>query len=142
MMALAVVLPESVWGVSFFGRLFFGLRLSDLADYMFHAEKPLYVRALSLAFHVVMPVVLLWMLYELGYDSRALPAQTALAWIVLPLTYLLSSPQDNINWVYGPWGGAQTRIPRLAYLGAVMIITPLCIYLPMHFLLQFAFARA
>ena len=141
MMALAVVLPETVWAVSFFARLFFGLRMSDLTDYMFHGEKPLYVRGLSFGFHVVMPLVLLWMISDLGYDSRALIAQTAVAWIVLPLTYALTTPQENINWVYGLWGGAQARVPRLAYLGALMLALPVCVYLPMHFLLQLVFSR-
>ena len=139
LMALAVVLPELVWAVSFFARLLFGVRVSDLADYMFHAQKPRYVRALSLVFHIVMPGVLIWIIYELGYDSRALPAQTALAWIVLPLTYALTTPQQNINWVYGLWGGAQQRIPRLAYLAALMLLVPLGLYLPMHLALKAAF---
>ena len=142
MMALAVVLPEAGWAVSFFGRLVFGLRLSDIADYMFDAEKPLYVRALSFFFHVVMPAVLVWMLYRLGYDARALLAQTLLACIVLPLTYVLTTPQENINWVYGLWGGAQKRVPPLVYLAALMIAVPLAVYLPMHLLFQTVFGRA
>ena len=142
MMALAVVAPEIVWAVSFFARLFFGVRVSDLADYMFHADKPLYVRALSLIFHIVMPGVLLWMIHTLGYDTRALAAQTALAWIVLPVTYALTTPQENINWVYGLWGGPQRRIPRLAYLAALMVLLPLCVYLPTHAVLQTVFGRA
>jgi hypothetical protein len=142
MMALAVVLPETGWAVSFFGRLFFGVRFSDMADYMFDAEKPLYVRTLSLFFHVVMPAVLIWLLYRLGYDPRALLAQTLLAWIVLPVTYVLTTPQENINWVYGLWGGAQERVPPLVYLAAFMIVVPLAVYLPMHMLFQTVFGRA
>lgn len=141
MMALAVLAPEFVWGASFFARLIFGLRVSDLADYMFHGEKPLYVRGLSLIFHIVMPGVLIWMIYALGYDMRALPAQTALAWVVLPVTYALTTPQENINWVYGLWGGAQKGIPRLAYLAVLMLLVPLCVYLPTHLALQAVFAR-
>jgi len=142
MMALAIVLPETGWAVSFFGRLLFGVRFSDMADYMFDAEKPRYVRALSLFFHVAMPAVLIWILYRLGYDARAFVAQTALAWIVLPVTYALTTPQENINWVYGLWGGAQKRVPPLVYLAAFMIVVPLAVYLPMHFLFQAAFGRA
>ena len=141
MMAVSVVLLELVWAASFFGRLFFGVRISDLADYMFHGEKPAYVRGLSLAFHIVMPAVLLWMVYRLGYDTRALAAQTLLAWIVLPLTYALTTPQENINWVYGVWGGPQAHMPRLAYLALVMTLLPLCIYLPTHLVLKAAFGH-
>src|SRR5262249_60087898 len=86
MMAVAVLLPELLWNVSFFSRLLLRARVSALADYMFAPEIPLWIRALSL-FHIPMPLVLIWMLATLGYDRRALMAQTALAWVVFPLTY-------------------------------------------------------
>ena len=63
MMALAVLVPELAWNASYFGRLLFGRRVTDLAGYMFDAGKPLFVRALSL-FHVALPLVLLWMLHR------------------------------------------------------------------------------
>jgi hypothetical protein len=81
------------------------------------------------------------MAYRLGYDSRALLAQTVLAWIVLPLSYWLGDPKvENLNWVFGWTAEKQTRIPPLAYLGLVMIAFPLLIYLPAHLLLQRLFA--
>ena len=142
MMALAVMVPELVWAASFFGRLLFGLHLSDLAAYMFRGDMPAHVRALSLAFHVVMPCVLVWMLHRLGYDARALPAQTALAWMVLPATYALTAPEQNINWVYGLWNGPQKRISPLAYLALAMLLLPLCVYLPTHAVLNALFGAA
>jgi len=59
----------------------------------------LWLRALSL-FHVLLPVLLLWLLYWLGYDRRALPATMLLCWVVLPVTYLFTDPAQNINWVF------------------------------------------
>ncbi len=142
MMALAVLVPELVWNASYFGRLLFGVRATDLAGYMFDARKPLPVRALSL-FHVVLPAVLLWMLHELGYDRRALVGQTLLAWVVLPLTYAVTTPQDeNINWVRGVDQRLQQRMPPLAWLGLLMLAFPLVLYVPTHFALQALFARA
>ncbi len=139
MMALAVLVPELVWNASYFGRLLFGVRATDLAGYMFDARKPLFVRALSL-FHVVLPVVLLWMLHVLGYDARALIAQTLLAWIVLPLTYAVTTPQDeNINWVRGFDQQAQQRMPALAWLGLLMLAFPIVLYLPTHLALRALF---
>ena len=141
MMALAVLVPELLWSVSYFGRLIFGIRVTNLAGYMFDTRKPIYVRALSL-FHVVLVVVLLWMLNELGYDRRALIAQTLLAWIVLPVTYAVTSPSgENINWVRGP-DKFQQRIPPLAWLALLMLAFPLGLYLPTHLVLQALFAPA
>jgi hypothetical protein len=141
MMALAVLVPELLWTASYFGRLLFGIRVTDLAGYMFDPRKPLFVRALSL-FHVILPAILIWMLYELGYDRRALIGQTLLAWIVLPLTYAVTSPSDeNINWVRGP-GKLQQRLPPLAWLVILMLLFPIGLYLPTHLALQALFAAA
>jgi hypothetical protein len=116
-------------------------RITDLAGYMFDARKPRFVRALSL-FHVVVPVVLIWMLHELGYDSRAPVAQTLLAWFVLPITYAVTTSSDeNINWVRGP-GKLQRRVHPLVWLGFLMLAFPIGLYLPMHFVLQALFAQA
>lgn len=137
-MALAVLLVELVWCASYFGRLLLGVRITDLAAYMFDPAKPRFVRALSL-FHVVLPAVQLWLLHELGYDSRALAAQTVLAWVVLPITYAVLRPDDeNINWVRGP-GGQRAPVPPLAWLAVMMAALPLGLYLPTHLVLQALF---
>jgi hypothetical protein len=135
MMLVGVVLPEILWNGAYFARLATRKRLFGLTDYMFDATKPRYLRAISL-FHVFLPVLLLWMAAVLGYDSRALVAQTLLAWIVLPLSYWLGDPKvENLNWVFGWKAEPQTRIPPLAYLGLVMLAFPLLIYLPTHLVL-------
>jgi hypothetical protein len=138
-MALAVFLPESLWNVSFFGRLLTGARISTLADYMFDARKSRFMRALSLLLHVVMPAALVWMLVRLGYDSRALVVQTALAWVVLPVTYVVSNPTKNINWVFGFGHPPRRRFSPRLHLAALMVGFPLVVYLPTHLLLRAAF---
>jgi hypothetical protein len=137
MMAVGVLLPELLWNVSFLTRLLTGLRVSGLADYMFDARIPKWIRALSL-FHVVLPVLMLWMVHRLGYDPRAFPAQTALAWVILPLTYAVTKPEDNINWVFGPGARPQRQVSPPLYLAFVLIFFPLIVYLPTHLLLRTA----
>jgi hypothetical protein len=109
-------------------------------EYMFDGREHWYMRALSL-FHVHMLAVLLWLVWRLGYDSRALLAQTLLAWVVFPLTYVITKPKHNINRVFGPGASPQRRMHPLAYLLLVMIVAPLVIYFPAHLLLQALFAR-
>jgi len=138
MMAIGILLPELFWNVTYFGRLLTGKRLAGLTDYMFDAQLPLSLRALSL-FHVFLPMLLLWMIARLGYANNAWIAQTALAWIVLPLTYLLTDPEKNINWVHGPGTKAQKRLAPLVYLGLLMIGFSVLVYLPTHLLLQVLF---
>jgi len=135
MMTVGVLLPELLWNITVFTRLLTGVRVSGLADYMFDTRIPKWIRALSL-FHVVLPVLMLWMLHRLGYDPRALPAQTALAWVILPLTYAVTKPEDNINWVYGPGARPQRQVSPPLYLAFVLIFFPLIVYVPTHLLLR------
>ncbi len=138
MMAVGLLLPETIWNLGYFGRLLTGKSIGGLASYMFDQDKPRYLRALSL-FHVFLPVVLVWLVWRLGYDPDAWVAQTVLAGIVLPLTYALTDPEDNINWVYGPLDKPQTRVPPLVYLALLMLVLALLVYLPTHLLLGAVF---
>jgi hypothetical protein len=138
MMALAIALPELAWNADFFGRLVSGRHVLGLSAYMFDARKPLFLRALSL-FHVALPIVLLWMVHRLGYDRRAWALQTLVALVVLPVTYALTDPDDNVNWVYGPGSRPQTLVGPRAYLALVMVLFPVVIYLPTHLLLSALF---
>jgi hypothetical protein len=140
-MALASVLLDLVWNIDFFITLLFGRSVITLSAYMFDRSIPLPIRLLSL-FHVVLPVLLLWTLYALGYDKRALVVQTLLAWIVLPLCYFLTGTSENVNWVYGFGNKPQTWMPPLLYLILLMILFPVVVYLPTHLLLKKIFSKA
>jgi hypothetical protein len=134
MQAVSVGLLELIWIADFVARLVFGVRLVGMTDYMFKAEIPLLVRGLSL-FHVVLPFLLFWLVYRLGYDERAWMAQTLLAWAVLLACYAFTERSQNINWVFGPGKPQQWMSPSL-YLLVLMISLPVCVYLPIHFLLR------
>jgi hypothetical protein len=58
-----------------------------------------------------------------------------LAWLVLPLTYLLTE-RENVNWVYGPRSKRQIRISERLYLLLLMLAFPLFVYLPTHLMLS------
>lgn len=139
-MAVGVLLPELLWNVSLFSRLTLGVRLTGITDYMFEPARPLYLKLMSL-FHIPLPILLIWLLWILGYDARAAAIMTLLSWVVLPLTYGLTNPYRNVNWVHGPGGEGvrQTRLHPLLYLAILMVAFPLLVYLPTHFLLTFLF---
>jgi hypothetical protein len=140
-MTLAVVLPELVWNLDFFVRLLTGRAPLGLAEYMFDSRLPRYLRGLSL-FHVVLPVLLVWTLGRLGYDPRALMVQTVLGTALLVLSYVLTKPGDNVNWVFGPGATPQRRIPRFVYLATVLVFFPLVVYWPTHLVLRSVFPAA
>jgi len=137
MMALAVLLPEIVWVASFLVGLLRGGRTPlTLAAYMFDPSLPRYLRALSL-FHLALPPALVWLLYRYGYDPRALPAQTLVAWIVLPLTLALAPREKNVNWVHGFGHPPRSPVGRW-HFPLTMLAYPLLVYLPTHLLLEAA----
>ena len=140
MMALAVGLPELAWNLDFFVRLASGRQIFGLSGYMFDPDKPRYLRALSL-FHVVLPAVLVWLVSRLGYDRRAWIAQSLVALVLLPVTYWLTDPAENVNWVHGLGAAPQTRVPPGLYLAGLMAAFPLVLYLPTHWLLLRLFTR-
>ena len=133
MMAVSVIFFEAIWNIDFFTRLATGKSLIGLSAYMFDPKIPLFIRALS-CFHIILPLLILWMLHRLGYDRRALVAQTILAVVVLPLSYLVSNPRENVNWVYGFGEHPQSILPAGVFLLLVMVIYPIVVYLPTHLL--------
>jgi hypothetical protein len=134
MAAIGVLALEIAWSIDFLC----GGRPLHLAGYMFDAGKPLYLRAFSL-FHLAMPPAILSMLRQRGYDRQSLRCQTAVSWLVMPVTYALTDPDKNINWVFGPGAKPQHALPPLLYLGFLMAIVPLVVYLPTHLVLVRAF---
>ena len=66
--AVSVGLLELVWLADFLVRLVFGIEAVGLTRYMFDPKIPLFIRALS-SFHIGLPLLLLWTLHRLGYDS-------------------------------------------------------------------------
>ncbi|OKL38901.1 hypothetical protein [Pontibacter flavimaris] len=65
--------------------------------------------------------------------------QLAYTAFVLVLTFLLTDPQENINWVFGPGKKPQHTIPAKLYFAIVMLIFPVGVFLPSHLLLQWLF---
>ncbi|MCH9652053.1 MAG: hypothetical protein K0U98_27735 [Deltaproteobacteria bacterium] len=129
--AIGVLLIQLVWNVDFVGRLALGFHPVGGTEYMFDAAKPMVVRSHSL-FHIFVPVVLLWGVHRLGYDRRALRFQGVLAAVLLPLSYFLTDPSRNINWVFRPFGLEQVWLPPLLYLGVCMVAYPLLLLWPAH----------
>jgi hypothetical protein len=141
MTAVGVLFLELIWTIDFLLLLVAGGSPIGLADYMRDESIPAGVRAISL-FHLVLPPLLLWLMYRLGYDRRAFLAQTALALVVLPVTWLVSGPDANINWVYGPGDEPQDWMPPVAWLLLVMAVFPLVVYLPSHLAFKRIFASS
>ena len=140
-MAISVVFFEALWNIDFFFRLATGKSLIGLSAYMFDPKVPLFIRALS-CFHIILPVLLLWLLHRLGYDQRAFLWQTMVAVVVLPLSCMGSNPQENVNWVYGFGQNPQKILPAPLFVILLMLLFPLVVYLPTHLVFTRIFPAA
>jgi hypothetical protein len=143
--AVGILLPQAFWMIDFLVGVF-GVKLTGMTEYMFNPEIALFMRGLSF-FHFWLPLVLLWLVYRLGYDRRALLTWTLAAWVLLAVCYLwMPAPPTpnqnqpvNINYVYGLSDyQSQTWMPPLAWLGLLLVGLPLAVYLPTHVLLGWA----
>lgn len=140
MMAVGVLLPELAWNLDFFLRLIAGFDVFGLnaTGYMFESRYTPLFKFFSL-FHIILPGLLLWVIYRLGYDTRAVYAQAVLVWVLLAVCYLATDPERNINWVYGIGNPPQSWVSGNVYLVLLMLAYPLLVLIPGHFILKAVF---
>jgi len=137
--AVGILAPQILWVIDFALNLC-GLRFTGMTDYMFDASSPLVLRRLSL-FHGWLPFLLVYLVFRLGYDRRALMAWTGIAWSAMLAAYfLLPGPGAhagltpvNVNYVFGPSDAAPQRwMPALAWLTLLMTAIPALLCAPVH----------
>ena len=134
--AVSVLLVQIAMTADMACRLLIGVHPIGGTEYMCDAAHyPLHIRLLSL-FHVVTPPLLVWGVVRLGYDRRAFIVQTATACAVLPVCFLFTPPECDINWVFGPFDRPQTAVAPWLWLAGCMIGYPLVLYLPTHLALS------
>ena len=120
-----------------------GFSLTGMTDYMFDANHSLFLRLLSL-FHGWLPFLLVFLVWKVGYDRRALGCWTGLAWVLLLICFLLMpapTPDPgltpvNINYVWGMSdNAAQSWVSPYVWFAGLMIGLPLLVFAPTHFVL-------
>jgi hypothetical protein len=132
--ACGLLVFQTLYTVDLIGAVLTGRHVIGGTEYMFDPRLPLIVRLLSL-FHVVMPPLLLWAIWRLGYDGRGWKYQTLTAWIVVPINYFWR-PQYDVNWARGPFFHEQHLVPGIVYLAVFLVVVPGLVYWPTHLALQ------
>jgi hypothetical protein len=147
--AVGIIASQALWVVDFLSGLL-GFHLTGMTDYMFDAQRPLFLRGLSL-FHGWLPFLLVFLVWRLGYDKRALPIWTAIAWTLVLICYFFMPPPSeahgiapvNIDYVYGMSDThPQTWMPERVFVVFEMVALLLVLYVPAHLCLKRAFAPA
>lgn len=145
MQTLAIFWPHLFWQVDYLTQVTIGVKVFKVcgltpAEYMFDPGFAPLNRWLSMQ-HAWMLYLLLWAIWRLGYDRRALGAQTFYAWVVLFLTFAtmkdMHGPAGNVNSIFGVSGSEpQTWMATWLWLVVLMVFMPLCWYGPLHFLFR------
>ena len=142
MCAVGILASQVLWVADFLSNLV-GLSLIGITDYMFNHENSLFLRGLSL-YHGWLPFLLVYLVWALGFDRRALPAWALLAWVLLLVCFFFMPPPNpepglkpvNINYVWGPSDyAAQNWVSPAVWLIGLMIGLPLLLFVPTHLLL-------
>ena len=143
--ALAILVPQAFWLVDFLGQLLFGAGPLGMTGYMFDRNNPPFVRGLSL-FHAWLPILLVYLVWKLGYDRRALGVWSVCGVGVLLFSYFVlpapppaggSTQAVNVNYVYGLSNTApQAYVHPLLWLAAMCVAFPLLVYWPTHVVLK------
>jgi hypothetical protein len=133
MAAVGGIFLELLWIVSILSGIALENPFLNIAGYMFDPAIPVWIRILSL-FHVALPPLLLWLILRLGYDRRAWLVQTALAWLVLALTRLLTDPSRNINLAFGD---KMLSVSGVTYMFIEAVCVVLIFWITHRFLIWF-----
>jgi hypothetical protein len=150
MAAVGILVPQIFWCIDFAFELS-GTHLTHMTSYMFNAQHPLFLRGLSL-FHGWLPFLLIYLVRQYGYDRRALPAWTALAWALCLIAFFLLPPAGahlanpntpiNVDYVYGTNDDVPEHfLPAGEYLVLWMLALLTVFYIPMHFVLARLFGQ-
>jgi hypothetical protein len=145
---VGIFLPQLLWMADFFAELTGG-HLTGLTGYMFDARRPFYLRFLSF-FHFWLPLLLVYLVWRLGYDRRGVVLWTLLAWVLVTVCFFFMPPPGhyddpnlpvNINYVYGLSDTESQRfLPAPAYFALLLVVLPVAIFLPTHLLFRWLIA--
>ena len=149
MCCVGILVPQAIWVVDFLLNAA-GISLTGMTDYMFDPTRSLFLRVLSL-FHGWLPFLLVYLVWKTGYDRRALPLWTGLAWALLLFCFFAMPPPApnpgltpvNIDYVWGMSDSvAQHWVPSPVWLAGLMIGLPLFAFVPAHVVLMRIMPRA
>jgi hypothetical protein len=135
-----VLVIQLLWAVDFLSALVTGAHPIGGTEYMLDSARPLWLRGLSL-FHLWTAPLLVWMVRRLGYDARGWKLQSSLALVLLPLGQQIGTREQNLNWMWAPFGMEQRLLPPLFFAVVAVPIVAAVLFWPGHWIARRWLAR-
>jgi hypothetical protein len=135
--AVSVLVFQLAYAIDILGRAAIGRHPIGGTEWIFDDPRiPGHIKALSVTMHLATPPLLIWAVRKVGYDKRALALQAATAAVLLPVSWLVGDPKDNLNWVWRPFNKAQTLMAPWLYLLVCIVGYTVLVFLPTHLVLK------
>lgn len=143
--AVGILIPQTLWCVDLVVELT-GNRMTGMTAYMFDETKPTFLRGLSM-FHGWLPFLVVFLVFRLGYDRRALKGWVATATSLCLASFFffpkagetLADPNlpRNINYVFGmddaqPQAWMSAELYLVTWIALLIIV----VFIPTHFVLK------
>ena len=135
--AVGVLVVDIAWAVDATSRVLLGRPLVPGNEYLLDPRYPIWIRLLTL-FHLVMPALLLWGIYRMGYDRRAWALQSAIALPIFALARF-TRPATNIDFAFSDPFFHRQMGPAPLHILVVWLFMVVVVYLPTHLFLKHLF---
>jgi len=125
------------WNLDFGLYLFWGHSLIGSTAYMFYHDLTLYEKCLSFFSHVFVIPAAFYGIIILGVSRKAWIFQWGQTLVLFLLTYLITRPEENINWMFGNelLSIKPDMITPILYYVLMIVIPPVFVYWPTNILI-------
>lgn len=128
---VALLLFHAIWSLELWLCLLGGYLPLGATAYMFYPGFSLWEKTLSFFSHTFVVPAALYGAFVLGAPRRAWLFQWAQTCAIFGLTFLLTNPAENINWLFGmELLRPATREQSILYYSAMVVLPPFLAYLP------------
>lgn len=137
--AVSSIVVDLIWTADAASNVFSKHPLIVGTEYLLNAHVALWIRLLSL-FHIVLPPLLLWAVWRVGYDRRAWALQTAIVTGTMIASRFTDSTK-NINYVFSDPFWHRQLGPGPVHVLLCILAMAVVVYLPTHLVLLRAYCR-
>jgi hypothetical protein len=132
--AVGILVVDAAWTVDAASRVLWGRPLVPGNEYLLDPRYPIWIRLLTL-FHLVIPALLVWGIYRMGYDRRGWALQSVIALPVFVLARF-THPATNIDFAFSDPFFHRQMGPAPIHILIIWLFMVLVVYLPTHLVLR------